>query len=194
MYCRKCGAKMPDDSLFCNVCGTKVEENDNGGTSQEINQYEESYKAKCNEQTSFFRKNKKKIIILAICIFVIIMIIKGINDGKKQHERAETLLKEYEDSRGNKDNFKNDREEKSDEKINEKNNDTNNIDPWERSIYEYSYEGGLPENVYEYVKGVYSDGYTEVEFCSPYEIRFTFNRESDEFTKYMDVKLWIITV
>lgn len=25
MYCRKCGTKIPDDSIFCLKCGTKTE-------------------------------------------------------------------------------------------------------------------------------------------------------------------------
>jgi len=54
----------------------------------------------------------------------------------------------------------------------------NSEEPWGMALYDGSYEDGMPEEVYEYIRGTYSDESRTFEVLSPYEARLTIEGEN----------------
>ena len=82
MYCRQCGAKIPDDSLFCQACGKKIKK------------HKDSHPDK-NKKAS---NSKKLILILSIVIPIILISITfgilgilGIFSKEEIKEEAEEI-------------------------------------------------------------------------------------------------------
>lgn len=92
MYCKKCGSKIDDDSIFCAVCGTRVVNDIESENNEMV--YEESGNGKSSEQKpiesvtngsenisdgtkSNINGNKKKYIILAIVVIAVIGALIG---------------------------------------------------------------------------------------------------------------------
>ena len=63
MFCKECGAEIPDNSKHCSECGAKLV--DDAPVVQ----------AQTEEKESFFKKNKKKIIICCIGLLIIFGIV-----------------------------------------------------------------------------------------------------------------------
>lgn len=87
MYCRKCGTKIEDDSLFCLRCGTKVLEyahKKNSPTSEEIKNEKHNPKDNTQKGTLVVETNKirhprlKKPLVLIMFIGMFIYILTGI--------------------------------------------------------------------------------------------------------------------
>lgn len=70
MFCRECGAEIPDDSKHCTECGAKlVDEPQSNNTVQTV------------EKESFFKKNKKWLIGCCVGLIVIFFIVAIISNG-----------------------------------------------------------------------------------------------------------------
>lgn len=71
MYCRKCGAEIPDDSAFCVKCGTPV------AGSAEQPKREEQATAKTEAESPIYTppKKKKKTGLVIACVAVVLALI-----------------------------------------------------------------------------------------------------------------------
>ena len=58
MYCKKCGAKIDDDSLFCKECGEKIIDKQTEQVNEDVE--------KILNQTEINKKLAKKIIPLGL--------------------------------------------------------------------------------------------------------------------------------
>lgn len=67
MFCKECGAEIPDDSKHCKECGASLVE-DSSNTKPEVAQ------SNVVEKESFFKKNKKILIGCCIGLFVIFLL------------------------------------------------------------------------------------------------------------------------
>ncbi len=73
MYCQKCGKEIPENTAFCQACGTKVSDGGNGQTDAS---------AKKTEAKSKKLSKKAKIIIGVICAFILLLILLfSVDDG-----------------------------------------------------------------------------------------------------------------
>lgn len=63
MFCKECGAEIPDDSKHCSECGAKLVED------------APVVEAKTEEKESFFKRNKKKMIVCVIGLIIIFGIV-----------------------------------------------------------------------------------------------------------------------
>lgn len=100
MFCRKCGNEIPDDSVFCLKCGTKVEILDNNEETEEGQTPEDrnseiniqsddnsSEEEQPNEQTESKPMNKKmvySIVGIVALMFVIIVVVVSISNNAKK--------------------------------------------------------------------------------------------------------------
>ena len=69
MFCKECGAEIPDDSKHCSECGAKL-----------VNDAP-VVETKKEEKESFFKKNKKKVLVCGIGLIVIFGIVALISIG-----------------------------------------------------------------------------------------------------------------
>ena len=82
MFCKKCGNEIPDDSLFCLKCGTKVEKIDN----KEDLKMEENFSQKdiINKQSKLKVMNKKTIYSTIGIIALILIVINATFKSNKE--------------------------------------------------------------------------------------------------------------
>lgn len=73
MQCKTCGAEIPDESKFCNVCGVKIEKlNAKFQTNENANI--ENKTLNSNKQKS---KNKLGCLIIGIIVIIGVFILMG---------------------------------------------------------------------------------------------------------------------
>lgn len=98
MFCRKCGSQIPDDSIFCLKCGTKVEVFESNVQQEQVKESgmivsEETDDAFNRIETPAATENKKAAyriygVIVAVFIIMIIVIVFG-NSGKCAFESCD---------------------------------------------------------------------------------------------------------
>lgn len=94
MFCRKCGNKIDDDSVFCVVCGEKV-----AGTkiTDNVNNHSSSAFGNSAALKRSISKNKKIILsvaaglVLLLLIYILAMCIKTSNAKKEEEEKLSDI-------------------------------------------------------------------------------------------------------
>lgn len=85
MYCRKCGSEIPDDSVFCLKCGTKVEVKTNDIISTDIVE-EANFSSEENEAPDTFNAKTKYGILALIGIVIVLVIVILVSENAKKCE------------------------------------------------------------------------------------------------------------
>lgn len=81
MFCKECGAEIPDGAKHCSECGAKVD-------SVPVAQSETPV-----EKESFFKKNKKVLIGCCIGLVVIFLLVAILSNGSDSNN-SNTLIKD----------------------------------------------------------------------------------------------------
>lgn len=76
MFCKECGAEIPDNSKHCPECGAKL-----------VNDAP-VVETKKEEKESFFGKNKKKLVVCCIGLIVIFGIVALISNSSNHHSTS----------------------------------------------------------------------------------------------------------
>lgn len=82
MTCHHCGIQIPDDSVFCPKCGTKVDPTAPDNVIQQTTNKEHRHAqddARQEDDTNYQRDQRRKGIILLVIIIAIALIVHGIN-------------------------------------------------------------------------------------------------------------------
>ena len=107
MYCSKCGAKILDNSSFCNKCGQKVEQTNmkNSNTNKvEQDKINAQPSGKEKEEKSKPKYSAKKAIIWIICSILLAGIVLAIyimndihqtNEQEQMNELRLNIIKQY---------------------------------------------------------------------------------------------------
>lgn len=69
MFCKECGAEIPNDAKFCKECGAKI-----------VNDAPVIQQSETSEKESFFKKNKKMLIGCCAGLLVIFLIFAFVSD------------------------------------------------------------------------------------------------------------------
>lgn len=74
MYCKNCGQKIPDSSMFCDMCGTKQRKD----AQQQISQTNEVIKKQPRERKKLSGKTKAIISICTVFVIIIGIAVTGL--------------------------------------------------------------------------------------------------------------------
>jgi len=79
MFCKECGAEIPDDAKHCSECGANLNNNVPSNTPVAV------------EKESFFKKNKKLLIGCCIGLIVIFLLVAVLSNGTDNHSEDDNL-------------------------------------------------------------------------------------------------------
>lgn len=87
MYCSQCGKELPDNSKFCQQCGSPVSETTNVQSKKSIDINRVINKLKTKKGVTFG--------IIALCLLIVVLIIVGRSPNREQKPIEEHLLGEW---------------------------------------------------------------------------------------------------
>lgn len=97
MFCKNCGQKISNESVFCNKCGTKVEtttENSKINIEKSSDAVPEVSEVQGTEKTNLTNKaqdfDKKKIFIIGAVALIVVVLISSLLGGGRDYQGSNT--------------------------------------------------------------------------------------------------------
>lgn len=87
-YCKNCGKELPDDSVFCQYCGS------NSVEDKITSEFKEKFNIFKGDDIEDYKKKLKIAYIICIALFVWVILAYYTNNGQKEIEELNNQIVE----------------------------------------------------------------------------------------------------